>query len=240
MSANELSCLPAPRLITFDFGDTLVTSEPSYLERVSIALTELGESRSLEEVKAAYFAADVMAAGELLPRQPFSAEDFRKSFSTGFFEGLGLLEKAAELGPPLTKILLELRPRRVLMPGAMELLARLREAGYPMAVISNNDGCTEDKCQDVGIADNFMFILDSTIEGVMKPDSRIFLKALKTAGVSPFQVLHVGDLWGCDVMGARAMSISSLWLGNDFVDPEPLPGSRRIDSLLEILDLVEP
>ena len=239
MDAPALPCLPEPRLITFDFGDTLVTSEPEYLERMALGLTELGEPRSVEEVKAAYFEADLMAAERLIPRAPFTPEDFRRAFSAGFFRSLGLLEKAAELGPPLTKWLIELRPRRVLVPGARELLARLSDAGYPLGIISNNDGNTREKCESVDIARYFLFILDSTIEGVMKPDPRIFRKALRTANVRPFQTLHVGDLWGCDCLGARAALVPAAWLGNDIVNPLPVPGTMRINSLLELLQYIK-
>ncbi|HUT52495.1 MAG TPA: HAD family hydrolase [bacterium] len=239
MDTPALSSLPEPRLITFDFGDTLVTSEPEYLERVAMGLTELGHPRSVGEVKAAYFEADLIAAEELIPRAPFTADDFRRAFSTGFFRSLGLLEKAAELGPPLTKWLIELRPRRVLVPGGRELLARLSEAGYPLGIISNNDGNTREKCESVDIAKYFFFILDSTLEGVMKPDPRIFQKALRTAGVRPFETLHVGDLWGCDCLGARAAAIPAVWLGNDIVNPQPVPGTMRINSLLELLDAIK-
>jgi HAD superfamily hydrolase (TIGR01549 family) len=239
MDTPALSSLPEPRLITFDFGDTLVTSEPEYLERMAMGLTELGHPRSVGEVKAAYFEADLIAAEELIPRAPFTPEAFRQTFSAGFFRSLGLLDHAAELGPPLTKWLIELRPKRVLIPGALELLTRLSEAGYPLGIISNNDGNTREKCESVGIAKYFFFILDSTIEGVMKPDQRIFHKALKTAGVKPFETLHVGDLWGCDILGARAAQIPAVWLGNDVVDPQPVAGTMRIKRLLELLDAVK-
>jgi putative hydrolase of the HAD superfamily len=239
MSDNTLSSLPEPRLITFDFGDTLVTSEPSYLERISLGLSDLGHPRSLEEVRAAYFAADYITAEELLPTAPFTPEEFRNIFSGGFFKNLGLEKEAEELSPPLTKWLVELRPKRVMIPGAMELIERLHEAGYPMGIISNNDGYTKEKCEDVGIAEYFFFVLDSTREQIMKPDPRIFRKALATAGVKPFETLHVGDLWGCDVMGAWASGIPAAWLANDLIEPAPAEETMRINGLLELLEVIE-
>lgn len=239
MELDELSSLPKPGLITFDFGDTIVTSQPSYLERIAMGLTRLGFARSIEEVRKAYFLADLFTAERLIIEMPFSPEKFRETFSSRFFKEMGQLDELPELGPKLAKWLVEFRPRRVMVPGAAELLERLQEAGYPLAIISNNDGNTHKKCEDVGIAQHFRFILDSTIEGCMKPDSRFFMKAVNRAGVGPGQILHVGDLWGCDVMGARAAGIPALWLGNDVVNPEPLAGTGRIRHLLELLDMIE-
>jgi len=229
-----------PRLITFDFGDTLVTSEPSYLERTSIALSELGYPRTLEDVQTAYFRGDIHSANTLLMETPFTPDRFREVFSSNFFTEAGLIEKAEELAPPLTKWLTDLRPKRVMMPNARELLDKLRDAGYPMAIISNNDGFTRQKCEAVSIDDYFMFILDSTQEGITKPDPRIFLKALELAQLKPKEVLHVGDLWGCDVLGPHAVGINAAWLSNDLVDPEPVDCSWRIKELLELLDIVKP
>lgn len=228
-----------PRWITFDFGDTLVTSEPSYLERVTLGLAELGAPRSQEEVVAAYLSADLAVAQELLPRAPFSPEQFRETFSAAFFQGLGLLDRASELGPPLYQKLIELRPRRVLMEGARELLEKLHDEGYALGIISNNDGYTRKKCEDVGIAHFFQFILDSTVEGIMKPDPRIFHKALALARVQPRELLHVGDLYGCDALGPRTLGITAVWLQNDLIQPEPAPGVHHISRLLDLLDLLK-
>ena len=74
-----------PRLITFDFGDTLVTSDPSYLERTSIGLTEIGYPRTVDEVMEAYFKADVLTANQLVNELPFSNERFKEVFGTNFF-----------------------------------------------------------------------------------------------------------------------------------------------------------
>ncbi len=239
MSAPKEGVTRSPRLITFDFGDTLVTSEPSYLHRVMLGLGELGHRRTLEEVMQAYFEADLNAADKLLPAAPFEPEEFKNVFSGGFFKGLGLLDKATELSQPLARFLIDFRPRRVNMPGAMKLLEILHDRGYALGIISNNDGHTREKCEATGIDKYFMFILDSTIEGIMKPDPRLFIKALGISGIRARDMLHVGDLWGCDVMGPHSAGIHAVWLENEYIDPPHLPGAARIGRLLDLLDLVD-
>lgn len=227
-----------PKLITFDFGDTLVTSDPPYLDRMALALGELGCPRSLAEVTRAYFQADLTVATELLPQAPFFPEEFQARFSAAFFAELGLSAEAPRLRGPMQQKLIELRPRRVMMPGAGELILRLHSQGYRLGIVSNNDGRTREKCRSVGIEHFFSFILDSTQEGVMKPDPRIFSRALKLEGAEAAEVLHVGDLYGCDVMGAAAAGIPAVWLGNDLISPPAVPGCRRINGLLELLGLL--
>jgi len=229
-----------PRLITFDFGDTLVTSVPSYLERTARGLGELGHPFTVDQVRTAYFKADVSAAETLLPRAPFKNEEFEQMFSAYFFKHLGLEDKAAALGPPLLKILVELRPDRVMVDGAKELLERLADRGYPMGIISNNDGFTREKCEAVKIDGYFLFILDSTKERMVKPDPRFFLSAAAKAGVPTSTIIHVGDLWGCDVMGARAAGVGAVWLANQLISPDPMPGAYKINKLIELLDLLKP
>ncbi|MFO8057408.1 MAG: HAD family hydrolase [bacterium] len=238
MNEKKNGDLLEPRLISFDFGDTLVTAEPSYLERVWQGLRELGHPRELDEVKTAYLNADIKTASELIPKAPFSREEFEQTFSGCFFYELGLLEQAADISPPLTQRLVELRPKRVMMPGALGVLARLHEQGYPLAIISNNDGYTREKCRAVGIEDYFFLILDSTVEGINKPDPRIYQKALMSAGLRPPEVLHVGDLWGCDVLGARNLGMKAVWLANPLVTPEPLEDVKNISRLEELLELI--
>lgn len=227
-----------PRLITFDFGDTLVTSEPPYLDRVALALEQLGCPRGLDEVKRAYFEADLAAARELLPKAPFDPREYRRRFRTVFFDRLGLGAQADRLEGPLEEKLIELRPRRVMMPGAEELIHRLHSLGHKLGIVSNNDGLTRDKCRSVGIENFFSFILDSTQEGVMKPDPRIFARALEQGGTPAAEALHVGDLYGCDVLGAQAAGIPAVWLGNDLVVPAGADGCPRINTLLELLGLL--
>ena len=227
-----------PRLITFDFGDTLVTSAPPYLERIAIGLTELGFTRTAKDVEAAFYRSDLKQSAQMLALQPFENAAYQKSFAAALFEELGLTGDLEQLRPKLTEWLINFRPKRLLMPGAGELLEALKRRGYSLAVISNNDGNTREKCGQVDIEKYFDFILDSTLERVMKPDRRIFQRALDQAGVGPDEVLHVGDLWGCDVRGARAAGLWAAWLANGYVRPEALERVFTIKKLLDLLKVV--
>lgn len=240
---DEMAAIPqkiSPRLITFDFGDTLVTSQPPYLERIAMGLTELGFPRSMPEVESAYHRADFRHSRRMLALAPFDNATFEEGFGQTLFEELGLPGDHRELRPRLKNWLLDFRPERVLMPGCRELLDRLAARGFRLGIISNNDGNTREKCAVVDIDRYFQFILDSTLERVMKPDRRIFDRALQQGGYAAAETLHVGDLWGCDILGAHAAGIPAAWLTSPYVQPPELPGVYRIGRLLDLFEVIAP
>jgi HAD superfamily hydrolase (TIGR01549 family) len=227
-----------PQLITFDFGDTLVTSTPSYLERIALGLTEIGFPCRAQDVEAAFHRSDLKHSAQMLAQAPFDNATFQTGFAETLFEELKLSGDEAELYEKLARWLLDFRPKRMLMPGAGELLDALKRRGYRLGVISNNDGNTRPKCAAVDIEKYFEFILDSTLEGVMKPDGRIFAKALQLGGASAEKTVHVGDLWGCDILGAHAAGLWAAWLSNPYVSPDPVDRVFTIEKLLDLLEIL--
>jgi HAD superfamily hydrolase (TIGR01509 family) len=94
-----------------------------------------------------------------------------------------------------------------------ESLARLREAGFKLGVVSNSDGRVEEALQAAGLRQYFDVVIDSALVGVEKPDPRIFHAALDALGVAPGEALYVGDLYEVDVVGARAAGLDAVLLG---------------------------
>lgn len=65
-----------------------------------------------------------------------------------------------------------------------------------------------------------------------KPRKEIFLYAFKKAGVSPEEVIHVGDSLEDDVKCPSSVGIRSIWLNRE---RKPVPaGVESIDSLLDL------
>ena len=120
------------------------------------------------------------------------------------------------------------------VPGTLEALDRLRAAGLRLGVVSNSDGRVEEALRAAGIDDRFDVILDSALVGVEKPDPAIFRAALTALDVGPEEALFVGDVYGVDVVGARAAGIEAVLLVADA--SEPGPACRRVDSLVALAD----
>ena len=93
-----------------------------------------------------------------------------------------------------------------------EALARLRDAGIRLGVVSNSDGRVEEALVAAGLRDYFDVVLDSALVGVEKPDPAIFRAALDALGVAPAEALYVGDLYEVDVVGARAAGMDAVLL----------------------------
>jgi putative hydrolase of the HAD superfamily len=113
-------------------------------------------------------------------------------------------------------------------PEVPEALARLREAGIRLGVISNWDHRLPGVIAALGLASFFDALVYSSKAGVEKPDGRIFRQAASELGAELNAVLHVGDGRLEDVEGAVAAGMQALHLtrnsgGGDLRDLSPLP-----------------
>jgi putative hydrolase of the HAD superfamily len=140
---------------------------------------------------------------------------------------------AARLGP-----VLRTRPTERLwsapMPRIHEALAALRAQGLSLVVVSNSDGSVERGLRAIGLRDYLDAVIDSHVVGFEKPDPRIFHAALAQAGAHPERVLHVGDIYAADVVGARAAGVHPLLL-DPYGDWEGVDCERSRD----VLELAE-
>jgi len=91
-------------------------------------------------------------------------------------------------------------------------LARLREHGLRLVVVSNSDGTVEAKLSSAGLRDLLHHVVDSHVVGSEKPDRAIFEHALRVAKSRPERTLHVGDLYHADVVGARGAGLHAVLL----------------------------
>jgi putative hydrolase of the HAD superfamily len=92
-----------------------------------------------------------------------------------------------------------------------DALFRLRAAGHRLVVVSNSNGTLRKTFARLDLARHFDVLIDSSDEGVEKPDPRIFELALERSGARPETTLHAGDFYHVDVVGARAAGLQA-WL----------------------------
>jgi HAD superfamily hydrolase (TIGR01549 family) len=84
--------------------------------------------------------------------------------------------------------------------GALE---RLRVGDIRIGILSNATSELVGFLEDIGLLRHFDFAIVSAIEGIKKPDRRIFERALERAGVPASDAAHVGDMYLEDILGAR-------------------------------------
>jgi HAD superfamily hydrolase (TIGR01509 family) len=105
--------------------------------------------------------------------------------------------------------LLEVAP----VPGALDTLQRLRDAGYSLAVVSSAGWppFVEMALEAQGMRPFFTEILTSAGDGIYKSDPEIFRRAVSRLGFEPAEAVHVGDHARYDVQTARAAGLHTIW-----------------------------
>jgi len=111
-------------------------------------------------------------------------------------------------------------------PDAEPALDGLRSRGMKLVCVSNWDCSLGEVLERCGIAAGLDGAISSAEAGARKPDPAIFAPALRLAGCSPQEAVHVGDTREEDVDAARAAGIRPL-----LVDRE---GGGDIASLEEV------
>lgn len=102
------------------------------------------------------------------------------------------------------------------VPGAHELLTALRQAGYPLFIVSNNTRHEQEgKLLRLGLSHFFDALILSGDHAFSKPDPRLFQAALQIAQVSAAQAVHVGDSYASDVIGAQSAGVRAIWFNRD-------------------------
>lgn len=119
-----------------------------------------------------------------------------------------------------------------LFPDALPTLRALRGKKRTIGIVSNWDSRLLVLSERIGLTKEVEFVLASAVEGVAKPDRRLFLKALKLARVAASEALHVGDSLKEDYEGARRAGIGALLLDRQGT---PLEGIRTIRTLKDVL-----
>lgn len=112
-------------------------------------------------------------------------------------------------------------------PDTVTAMRRLHEAGVRIGVISNIAFDIRPAFDRLGVAGLIDEVLMSYVEGVIKPDPKLFLRACERLEVDPEQALMIGDSEEAD--GAAAE------VGCGVAIVEPLPTAERPDALLSAL-----
>lgn len=97
-------------------------------------------------------------------------------------------------------------------PETHAVLGVLRAAGLRLVIVSNWDSSLPPLLERLGLAAAVDDVVVSALVGVSKPARGIFDEAVRRAGVSHAEALHVGDSLTDDYHGARDAGLSSLLL----------------------------
>ena len=202
------------KTVIFDFGDTLASTVPTYPDRIKIAIRKLGFRFSDKEFSEAYQFADYQICKNYLSNGTISSKIYQDSLYYFLRDVLKIEMPRDELKKAVKINLKEIEYTRELLEHAGNMLEYLRSNGFKLAVISNNDGFTVEKCRELGINEYFEIVVDSTNVGMVKPDRNIYLYALSEMNIEHDEAVHIGDLYGADILGGINSGLDVIWFNH--------------------------
>ena len=93
-----------------------------------------------------------------------------------------------------------------------QVLEHLKQAGYPMVLVSNFYGNINQVLKDAEIDGYFKDVIESAVVGVRKPNPAIFALGVCALDLPTSQVLVVGDTYGKDIIPAHKLGCHTLWI----------------------------
>ena len=142
------------------------------------------------------------------------------------FDACGIAEAPLDA---LWEIYASARNNVELYPDALPALERL---GALLPVVSLTNGNAD--LERIGLHMHFAHRISARDIGTAKPDARIFMVAAERLGVTPDQILHVGDDPELDVVGARDAGLRTAWINRA---GHPWPGALGPKPDLDLRDL---
>jgi FMN phosphatase YigB (HAD superfamily) len=135
-----------------------------------------------------------------------------------------------------------------LIEGARDVVTELRGRGYPLALVADGDvRDARNVLRQHALDELFDAIVISEAEGALKPDPRMFERALGDLGVARSdygRTVMVGNRLERDVKGARELGIIVVWIDwSPRYDKRPREPSAvpddRIEHPLELLGVLD-
>ena len=122
-------------------------------------------------------------------------------------------------------------------PDVLPALDALAGRGYALGLVSNFEEWLELVLEAVELTSYFPVRVISGVEGVEKPDPRIFEIALERAGVRAEESVYVGDHPDFDVEAARSVGMFPVLV--DRRDRYPESDAPRVATLDELPGLLD-
>ncbi|MEU0690116.1 HAD family hydrolase [Streptomyces uncialis] len=212
------------RGICFDLGGTLVRAEPEPTTGLVARLLGI----SLERARL------VIEDGP--KRRRTTPEELAGDLATAF-------HRPSLLGP-LVSVLDRARQRASapeLFPDTVPALAALRQRGFALYGLTNSLGSSVPETPPPALHDLLDDVFHSADIGAVKPEREAFAHVERVSGLTPRELLLVGDSLRADVVGAASAGWHGAWLdrqrpaGHPRPDPLDAPRLHRLTSLPPLL-----
>ncbi|MCA1833112.1 MAG: HAD family hydrolase [Actinomycetota bacterium] len=195
--------------VIFDAGETLLHPHPSFLELIAEFIRERGHeidaSRVLAaEASLAEILTKMFADHALWSTSPERSRSFWASLYARFTDELGLDDDDL---PDYLYDKFRDPKHYALFEDALPAISALKHAGYKIGVLSNFEAWLEGLLTSLEVLPLLDALVVSGVEGIEKPDPKIFTLALDRIGARPERAVYVGDSVTFDVEPASAVGM---------------------------------
>ena len=98
---------------------------------------------------------------------------------------------------------------------AVQTLTTLKDKNYRLAVLSNNDSRLRSVLRELQVDHLFEHLFISSELGFEKPQREIFQAVEETLEVTPQEIMHLGDSYSRDYLGAQESGWNPVLYGSD-------------------------
>lgn len=208
-----------PRMILFDYGDTLLYEPDIDLLRGEEALFQYVKSNKngVSAAEACAFSLKLIADIRALRGSGLEIHEWQ--FLRLLYEHLEI--ELSISYPEAEKVFFDNSHTGAVMPGADILLDYINTRGIRSGVISNimfSGAALRDRIDRLLPGNRFEFIITSSEYVFRKPSRYLFELALKKAELDASEVWFCGDNIEADIEGAAAAGIFPVWYQNLTVD----------------------
>jgi putative hydrolase of the HAD superfamily len=196
--------------VFFDVGETLVHPEPTFPDLFASILRREGHDVDAEAIRSSTHVVfdrfrRAAETNELWTTSPERSRRFWHDVYAIFLADLGIAD-ANGLIDVVYREFTDLG-NYALFADVPPVLERLRAEGLALGVVSNFEAWLEDLLEALGVRSAFPVRVISGVEGIEKPDPRIFELAMERAGVDAASSVYVGDNPELDVEPAAALGM---------------------------------
>lgn len=230
-----------PIAVSFDLGQTLVELDEQLLgEQARRRGQWLAVSRVRDEQGLAWQAYNVAKAQGKTGIEAWSAF-MRELLSRVEFCSEQRVQASPDEIEAFVQYLWSEQPHNNLwrrpVPGMLDLVRRLAAGGTRIGVLTNSEGRAKELVDMAGFGAFTRVVVDSGVEGIEKPDRRMFALLAERLACNIGDIIHVGDSYEADVLGALGAGMTPVWFVRETTVTLP-PGvlwCRNADELERIL-----
>ena len=234
------------KAVFLDAGETMIHPHPSFGELFADVLRRGGHEVEIDRIleTVSVYSKRWADTARSEGRGPWSVtQEASRAFWLDVYEGFladlgvaGSKESLAELAMQMYTTFSDPGSYRA-YPDVLPALRTLADRGYSLGLVSNFEEWLELVLEAVELTPFFPVRVISGVEGIEKPDPKIFEIALERAGVTAEESVYVGDHMDFDVEASKAVGMFPVLIDRRgrYLDAS----AARVESLEELPALLE-